>query len=187
MKSKLLVVILGIATLIATPCRALTPQERQIIQAAQTQIEQAMQDYAATKAALVNASQAVIDADAHAANTDKAAGVLQSQVDDAYKREKALAADNAKMKPIYDACTRWGDLGAFVWGFKQLMKHVLWVMIGGIGLVIVIYALSFIFPIFGVILAFVVRIFTSIFHMINTALRALEAHLKSKSASSTTS
>jgi hypothetical protein len=149
----------------------LTPNERKAVQLAQQELRQGQADYAAAKAALAAADQRAADAQVHAATTDQKLGEAQKQFDTVNK-------DNVRMKPVYDQCTsKWG-IGAIIFGVKDLAKHLMWVAIGGVALIIALYALSFAFPIFGVILAAVVRFFTMIFHGINAALRALEAHLK---------
>ncbi len=116
----------------------------------------------------------------HAKDTDLANKKLAGDIKEYADRADALAKQNVKMKLVYDECTKWFGLGAFVYGFKELAKHVMWFAIGGIGLVAVLYGLSFAFPVIGLGLSIVVRFFTFIFHGLNTALRALEAHLKSK-------
>jgi hypothetical protein len=161
MKNKFLALFLGVLFL-SPSAFALTPQERKIIEAAQAQIEIAMQDYAATKTALTTAQQAAIDADAHAAQTDQAAGVLKKQVDDAYAREKALASDNAKMKPVYDEVRKYWGLGAIFYGIKELVKHLLITIIVVGVLLVGVAILSFFFPVVGVVFGFVVGVFRRI-------------------------
>lgn len=161
MKSKFLSLIL-VALFLSPSAMALTAQERKIIEAAQAQIEIAMQDYAATKTALTNAQQAAADAEGHAAQTDQAAGVLKKQVDDAYAREKALAADNAKMKPVYDEVRKYWGLGAIMYGIKELVKHLFITIIVVAVLLVGIIVLSFFFPVVGVVFSLVIGVFRRI-------------------------
>ena len=172
MQNKFLSLVL-VVLFLSPSAMALTAQERKIIQAAQSQIEIAIQDYAATKTALTNAQQQAADADSHAAITDQAAGVLKKQVDDAYAREKALAIENAKMKPVYDECTKWFGLGAFVYGFKELIKHLL--ILAGVVIVlgVVVLVLVIIFP-------WLIPIFVGIIGAINSAIQAILAMFKRK-------
>ncbi len=156
---------------------ALTPAERKVVQHARTELTTAQKDYSDAKTSLAAADQRAADAEAHAATTDQAAGVLQKQTDAIYKEALTLKAMNAKMQSVYDSCTKWFGAGAIVFGVKDLLKHLMWFALGAGVLVIALYALSFAFPIFGIILAVVVHFFTFIFHGLNTALRALEAHL----------
>lgn len=173
MRNKLLVLILGFSVLLGPSASALTPQERKIIQAAQVQIEQAMVDYAATKSALTDAQQQAAEAEGHAAQTDKDAGVLKKQVDDAYAREKALALDNARMKPVYDECTsKWG-LGAIFYGIKELVKHLFIAAIVVVILIVGIMVLSFFFPLIGVIFGAVIRGVSSVFRILPTLLTGM--------------
>lgn len=174
MKSKICILLIGSLIWSALPsASALTAQERKIIQAAQAQIEQAMQNYTATKSALTDAQQQAADADAHAAKTDQAAGVLKKQVDDAYNQEKTLATENAKMKPVYYECTKWWSLGAFVYGAKEVVKHTLILALVGGVLVIGLLVLSFFFPL-------LVPILTGIFGAIESAIRSFFAIFKKK-------
>jgi hypothetical protein len=158
----------------------LTPDERKIVQHAKTELTTAQADYTAAKDALAAADQRAADAEAHATDTDKAAAVLKKQTDDLYTEALTLKSLNAKMQPVYDACTKWFGAGAIIFGVKDLLKHLMWFALGAGVLVIALYALSFAFPILGIVLAVVVRFFTFIFHGLNSALRALEAHLRPK-------
>ncbi len=158
----------------------LTPAERKVVQHAKTELSTAQTDYQAAKDALAAADQRAADAEAHAKDTDKAAKVLRKQTDELYKETTTLKALNEKMKTVYDSCTKWFGAGAIVFGVKDLLKHMLWFALGAGVLVIAVYALSFVFPIFGIGLAVVVKFFTFIFHGLNSALRALEAHLRPK-------
>jgi hypothetical protein len=84
-----------------------------------------MQDFADAKTALADAAQRAGDAEQSATSALAAAADLQKQVDTAYAREKALATDNAKMKPVYDEVRGYWGLGAIFYGIKELLKHLI--------------------------------------------------------------
>jgi hypothetical protein len=186
MKSKLLSLCLMVLFL-SPSAMGLTPQERKIIEAAQAQIEIAMQDYTATKTALSNAEQATQDADAHAAATDQAAGVLQTKVDDAYKREKALAADNAKMLPIYKRVTGpwWAPgLGGIIYGVERLSRFILiFIAVAVVLVILLVIFVPAIIPFLEMVGSVVLSFFSMIGAMLSRGLRSLGSLFKKKPAS----
>lgn len=165
-------------TLMATACLyavgtiwALTPAERKIVQHARTELTTAQTDYAAAKSALTDADQRAQDAELHAQLTDQYAGILQKRVNVEHRNAQTLADLNAKMKPVYDQCTRWLSLGAFVYGFKKLLEHLLILAAVGIGLMALVYGLSFAFPAFGLVLAVIHRVLSRVLAVIEARIK----------------
>lgn len=144
---RFLIILLVIGLTISS--LALTPAERQIakrIEDNANKIElqnKQLQDYAGW------ADQEIKRAWDWGGQVDKNLGVLKSEIDTAHENEKRALADNARMQPVYDAVTRWWDLGAFVWGFQQLLKHLLILTIAASLLTGVLWGLSFLFPVIG--------------------------------------
>jgi ABC-type multidrug transport system fused ATPase/permease subunit len=150
---------------------ALTPAERKTVQHARTELTTAQKDYTDAKTALAAADQRAQDAELHAQATDQFAGTLQKQVDTEHTEAQRLANLNAKMKPVYDQCTKWLSLGAFVYGFKELIKHLLILAAVGVGLMALVYGLSFAFPVFGAILAFIHSILSKVLAVIESRIK----------------
>jgi hypothetical protein len=110
-----------LALLLHTPPKDHGP----LILKAQEQLHAGMSQLMQAAAELAEADQRAASAEQHARATDGYAKVLESRVDEAYIRELALAKDNVKIKPIYEQCTKWWGLGAVLYGFGQLAKHLL--------------------------------------------------------------
>jgi hypothetical protein len=103
----------------------LPPKQQNYVEQAKTELHRGMSEFAEASVKIANADKRASEAELHAAVTGTALDALGVQITKAYDREKALAKDNARMKPVYDECTSWWDLGAFIYGFKQLFKHLL--------------------------------------------------------------
>src|SRR6267378_3899391 len=123
----------------ATSAFALTPNERKIVQHAQSTLRQAITQYNDAQAKVATADQQIAAADqraaeaaAHAKTTDDAIGVLQKDIKAAHDREVALKAENDKMKPVYDKVRSYWGLGGVVYGIQLFAKHLFWVALGGI-------------------------------------------------------
>lgn len=165
---------------IAFAALALTPAERTVVQQAQIELRAGKADYAQAQSDLAAADKRAADAETHAKQTDTANTALANDIKTYAAKAEAIAQQNVKMKLVYDECTKWMDLGAFVFGFKQLAKHLMWFAIGGVLLVVVLYGLSFAFPVIGLGLSIVVKLFAFVFRSVTTAFAVLEAHLKPK-------
>jgi hypothetical protein len=127
----------------------LTPKEREIVLHAKGQLEAAQKEQQHSKDLADWAMQSNQEAWDFAAATKAAADKTGIEIDIAHQHEKDQAAYIGKMEPVYKAVTRWWDLGAFVWGVKQLLKHLLILAFVGAALAAVVYGLSFLFPIIG--------------------------------------
>jgi hypothetical protein len=103
----------------------LPPKQEGIVLLARKELDTAMSQFAEGALKIAKADARAEAAEIHALNTEKYAEDLSKKIDAAHKREEVLAKDNLKMKPVYELCTKWWDLGAFVYGFKQLFKHLL--------------------------------------------------------------
>jgi hypothetical protein len=104
-----------------------TPPKDQgpLIFKAQQQLHEGMSQFEQAQSKVAEADQRAASAEQHARATDGYAKVLEGRVNEAYTRELTLAKDNAKIKPVYEQCTKWWGLGAILYGFGQLAKHLL--------------------------------------------------------------
>lgn len=112
----------------------LPPKQQNYVVAAQTSLHQGMSQYAAAADKIANADKRASEAGLHAAVTGTALSALGVQIEAAYKREKALAADNAKMLPVYKECRAWWDLGSGWYFVRHLLKHLL--ILAGVAVVL---------------------------------------------------
>jgi hypothetical protein len=115
----------------------LPPKQQNYVEQAKTELHRGMSQFAEAAIKIANADKRASEAELHAAFTGTALNALGTEINKAYEREKTLAKDNARMKPVYELCTKWWDLGAFVYGFKQLFKHllILGAVVAGIAIV----------------------------------------------------
>jgi hypothetical protein len=103
----------------------LPPKQQNYVVAAQSSLHQGMSEYAAAADKIANADKRASDAEQHAADTAKKLETLGVEIEKAHDREKALAKDNARMKPVYEECTAWWDLGSGWYFVRHLVKHLL--------------------------------------------------------------
>lgn len=156
---------------------ALTPAERKQLQEIQGYVRQGQIEYQQAMSAVGEADQRASLAEEHAATTDTAIENVRKDIKAAHDREVTLGKDNAKMKPVYDECvSKWG-IGAILFGIKRLTRNLLITALVGAALVAILYGLSFAFPIFGVALAAVTRIFRTIFRALAATMHRLTLHL----------
>ncbi len=146
-------------------CLALTPVEKRIVQHAKDQLSQAQQESVILKDEL---SQAQGEAALSALSAQSAESKAKTAQDQAVAEHAQLvkAVDqNAKMKKVYDACTKWWGLGAILYGIGSLLKHVLI----GIAFIVVVMILLMIFvPAAAPILRAIGSVFGSIFSIIGS-------------------
>lgn len=169
---------------------ALTPAERKIVQHAQTATQQAQQQAAQLQQQAATADQRAAEADqarqaaeGNAAQTAANLGVLQGQVKAAYDRAKAVQAENDEMRPVYVQVTKWCGIGALTYGAQHLGKCALFTLLGGIGLIALLYGLSFVFPIIGVGLHVATKVVGTGFRIAGAAIHRLAERLKPKPSS----
>lgn len=138
---------------------ALTAPEKRAINHALDKIKEAQASYDRDQAEKAYAWEYAAQADAHSAETDAKIGPLQSQVDVSHKNEQDLANQVQKYKPFYDQAHKlWGIMGIILC-FGILAGHIL-ILIGFIVLLILaIWALSLVFPIFGPVFAIIASFF----------------------------
>lgn len=112
----------------------LPPKQQNYVEAAKTSLHEGMTEFASAAIKIANADKRASEAELHAAATATKLTALGAQIEAAYKREKALAADNAKMKPVYEECTSWWDLGSGWYFVRHLLKHLL--ILAGVAVVL---------------------------------------------------
>lgn len=137
----------------------LPPKEQHIVVLAQAELHRGMSEFASAAAKIAVADARASDALLHAQVTGTALSALGSQIEAAYKREKILAADNAKMLPVYKECTAYWDLGSGWYFIRHLIKHLLILAAVAVGLFAILAGLSaFGVPGLGFALSFAKRI-----------------------------
>jgi hypothetical protein len=167
-------------TLLALTCLALTPAERKLVQATQAELHQAQSEYTKAKDQATLADLRAADAQKTAADTNVKLADAQKQIKEYSDKADAIAAERDKMKPVYDRVNKGWGLGAIWYGIQDLSKHLLWVGLGVLGLVVVLYALSFAFPAIGAALAVVTSVFRVIAAFITRIIKSIEDHLRPK-------
>ena len=134
-----------------------------------TAIDDAKKSLAVAQQDLVKSQEYAAWADTELANAwryETDVGVkltdLGKQIDTAHAHEEDLAKYEAYSKPIVDQVNKYWGLGAFIYGFKILAKHlfILGIVVGVIALAL--FALSFFFPIIGVALGAVKSVFSRV-------------------------
>jgi hypothetical protein len=162
-----------IAFAFLTSVFALTPNERKMVQTIKTQVEEGQADYAASQAAL---SQANHDT-AAAAQT---AATTASDLAEAQKKFDTVNKDNARMKPVYDQCTKFCGFGAILYGVGRIIHCLMWLVIGVVALIVVIVGLSIAFPAFGAAMSIVATGLRIPLAALHNVLLRFEAWLKSR-------
>ena len=104
----------------------------------------------------------VFEAEQHAAITDQRANTAETELRQYAKTCQAIEAERNKMKPVYDQCTKWFGLGAFVFGFKMLLRNLLVLAVVGAVLAAAIWGLSFASPFFGLAWAWIKKILSKL-------------------------
>ena len=161
-------IILSLAVLccVCNIASALTPKEREIVLHAKAQLEAAQAEQKHSKDLADWAMQSNQEAWDFAASTKAAADQTGREIDIAHQHEKDQAAYIGTMEPVYKAVTRWFSLGAFVWGAQQLVKHLLILALFATGLLLALWALTFVFPFLMPIFQIVINFFTMILRKI---------------------
>jgi hypothetical protein len=124
----------------------LTPKEREIVLHAKAQLESAQAEQKHSRDLAAWATQSNQQAWDFANATKAAADQTGKEINTAHQHEKEQASYIAQIEPVYKAVTRWWDIGAFVWGAKQLIKHLLILALFGTGLMLAFWGLTFAFP-----------------------------------------
>lgn len=164
MKAKFLTIFLVL--LMSFGAMGLTPRERTIVKHAQEHLYVAGLQFNAAQEHAKAADDAMVEANRRLATAEK-------EVKDAHQREIDLAKDNEKMRPVYKQVTsKWG-LGAIFFGIALLLKHLLILGLVILSLAAALYALSFMFPVIGI----VVKAIGMFFHKLAGTLYKLGTHL----------
>jgi hypothetical protein len=154
--------------LLAIACLALTPAERNIVTDAKKHLDAAKAENIQAWDSAQSAWNTAAEADAHAKQTDAEAATVRQQIEVAHKNEQALATSNAKMKPVYEQCTKWWGIGAILYGFGQLAKHLLILLAVLVVLAVAVLVLSFFFPAMGPFIRMVGTFFGAVFNRITS-------------------
>ncbi len=132
---------------------ALNQNETKIVQHAQGALAQAQRNYrdqrAKTEAAEQRAEEAEKEAQAaneNAAQTAQNISVLKGQIDDAAKREQSLVAEVTGLRELKKQVNSYWGIGAIIYGFERLAKHIFILIAVVIVLALVIWILSFALP-----------------------------------------
>jgi hypothetical protein len=122
----------------------LPPKEQGIVLLAQRELSNAASQFMEGAQRIAQADARADEAERHTLDTEKYAQTLSDQIDAAHRREEALAKDNAKMKPVYEECTKWWDLGSGWYFLRHLIKHlfILAAVVAGIAVVGLILQLT---------------------------------------------
>lgn len=147
-------------------CFGLTPRERTIVKHAQEHLYVAGLQFNAAQEHAKAADDAMVLSNRHLATAEQ-------EVKDAHQREINLAKDNDKMRPVYLKVTsKWG-LGAIFFGITLLLKHLLILGLVILSLTAALYALSFMFPVIGIVvkaIAVFIRMVGGWIHTVGTHL-----------------
>lgn len=170
LKSNLLLVVL------ATSVLALTPAERKLVERAKTHLQEAKKEKAASDAEVILADQRATESENHVKETDDKLVTLNGDIKKAHDNEKILAAENDKMRPVYEKCNRWWGIGAIAWGFGRLFRNLLITAVALAVLAGVLWGLSFFFP----VIAVGVKLAWGFVRSIGSRIAALLAKLKKR-------
>lgn len=134
---------------------ALTPAEKSSVSKALSKVTQAQAEYARAKAETATAWEYAGNADARAAETDAKIGPLQEQINASHENEQRLGNLVAKYQPFYILGHKFWGVGGIIQGFGILATHLL-ILIAFLALLVLgIWALSLVFPVFGPIFAII--------------------------------
>ena len=128
---------------------ALTPVETTAVQHAVKYIQDAQRQAVEQKQILDQTTEANAQLERIAVDQQNQINKLGDEIDKAHKNEEALAAYNAKAKPIIDQVNKYWGLGAFAYGLKVLARHLLILVAVLAVIALVVFGLSFAFPALG--------------------------------------
>lgn len=146
MKWKWLLIPLSCAAL------ALSPAERTFVDKARAYMAQAKVKVEQQDKVLKEESRRAQQAEQTVSQQSGQIGKLGGEIDTAHKNESAAVEFNKYSKPIIDQVNSYWGLGAFLYGFKVLARHLLILAAVLIVAALIVFGLSFAFPPIGAFL-----------------------------------
>jgi DNA-binding protein YbaB len=120
-------------------------------------------------------NQRAEEAETHAAQTDASVTDLGKQIDTAHANEEKAVKYNLYAKPIVDKVNKYWGIGAIMYGFGRLFKHLIILALVVIGLailaVILYFVMSFFFPAIMPFVRMVGSVLGSLFNKITSVFR----------------
>lgn len=149
----------------------LTPAERQFAVKARQYLAAAKAKVDHNDQVLAEESRRAQQAEQTVAQQSSQIGTLSGQIETAHKNEQAAVEFNKYSKPIIDQVNSYWGLGAFLYGFKILARHLL-ILIAVLAVVaLIVFGLSFVFPAIIPFIRMVGSFLASIFRSIGNLFR----------------